>query len=62
MPAQGHNKNTELMLIVLFQILYKFRIENIYKALKVQKQSILFYIGKTTSITFYIKMAQNMSS
>lgn len=50
------------MLIVLFQILYKFRIENIYKALKVQKQSILFYIGKTTSITFYIKMAQNMSS
>lgn len=62
MPLQGHNKNTELMLIVLFQILYKFRIENIYKALKVQKQSILFYIGKTTSITFYIKMAQNMSS
>lgn len=62
MPAQGHNKKTELMLIVLFQILYKFRIENIYKALKVQKQSILFYIGKTTSITFYIKMAQNMSS
>lgn len=62
MPAQRRNKNTELMLIVLFQILYKFRIENIYKALKVQKQSILFYIGKTTSITFYIKMAQNMSS
>lgn len=62
MPLQGHNKNTELMLIVLFQILYKFRIENIYKALKVQKQSILFYNGKTTSITFYIKMAQNMSS
>lgn len=62
MPAQRRNKNTELMLIVLFQILYKFRIENIYKSLKVQKQSILFYIGKTTSITFYIKMAQNMSS
>lgn len=62
MPAQRRNKNTELMLIVLFQILYKFRIENIYKSLKVQKQSILFYNGKTTSITFYIKMAQNMSS